>query len=258
MGKKIFLFVAAILVLNTISFSQTASATIGNVDPSSYYVGEEIYVPINVTNFNNIGAITLFIGYDPNVVTFIATVNINSQVSGILSNAYNSQVLMAWSANPPNWATISSGILCKMKFVYLGGSCNITFNPGCEVVNSSLNPINVTYTNNQIPVNNAGANTVKLIDVNNAIVGNTVNVAVEINGLTNVGAITFTINYDNAKLSYINVTNGSISGVVVNPSGGTLYVTWTSLIGVTFSNSTAFTLNFTYNGIGAADLSFGP
>ena len=84
MGKKIFLFVAAILVLNTISFSQTASATIGNVDPSSYYVGEEIYVPINVTNFNNIGAITLFIGYDPNVVTFIATVNINSQVSGIL------------------------------------------------------------------------------------------------------------------------------------------------------------------------------
>jgi len=253
MGKKIFLFVATILVFSTISFSQTASASIGSVDPATYYVGQELTVPINVTNFNDIGAITFFIGYDPDVVTFIGLVNINSQFGGVVSYATSSEVIMAWSSVTS--LNISSGTLCSMKFVYLGGSCDIEFSSNSEVADSNTDIINWTPTGNVIPLNNAGANTIKLLDVTDAVVGTNIAVPLVINGLANVGAVTLYINYDADKLTFVNFNGGS--GPSTNSYGNTIAITWSNTTPMTFINFTAY-LVFTYNGIGSADLEFGP
>lgn len=125
-----------LLVFSTFVYSQTTDLTVGTgiVCPD-----EEVLVPIDVTDFIDIGAFTIFIGYDTAVLTFIEHLNENSETQGIYSNAMitpSTQVGISWSSF--NSADISSGKLVDLKFHYHNDNCPLTFNPGCELVNSSL------------------------------------------------------------------------------------------------------------------------
>ena len=109
---------------------------------------EYVLVPINVTSFYDIGALTLFVGYDTTVLTFVGHLNENPETQGIYSNAMispTSQVGISWSSLNP--ANISDGKLVDLKFYYIDSTCSLTFNDGCELVNSELQVINYTTNN---------------------------------------------------------------------------------------------------------------
>jgi hypothetical protein len=146
--KKIGIHILILTALLPNIYSQTTALFVGTeiVCPN-----EEVLVPINVTDFNDIGAFTLFIGYDTAVLSFTEHLNENPETQGIYSNAMVSpttQIGISWSSLNP--ANITSGKLVDLKFNYNIDNCPLTFNPGCELVNSSLVVIEFTTSDGQI------------------------------------------------------------------------------------------------------------
>ncbi len=87
-----------ILILQPIIMkSQNATATIGNITSCA---GDTVLAPVDVTNFIDVGAMTIYIGYDTNAAEFLSLQNINSAIPGGISfNAVNGQLGIAYS-NP--------------------------------------------------------------------------------------------------------------------------------------------------------------
>jgi hypothetical protein len=146
--KNIGIQILFLIVFSTFLYSQTTELTVGTgiVCPE-----EEVLVPIDVTDFNDIGAFTIFIGYDTAVLTFIEHLNENSETQGIYSNAMvtpSTQIGISWSSI--NSANISSGKLIDLKFQYHTENCSLIFNPGCELVNSSLEIVDFISTDGSI------------------------------------------------------------------------------------------------------------
>jgi len=130
-------------------FSQSYEA---NLDTLSPCPGDTILVPVDVVDFNNIGAITLYIGYDTLVLEYIEHVNENTETVGVLSNAMTTpatQIGIVWSAFAAP-ANMGDGKFVDMKFVYLGGSCDLPFNPGCEIADYDGIPLTTNYVDGLI------------------------------------------------------------------------------------------------------------
>ncbi len=239
-------------------FGQTTSISIGSITANP---GDEINIPIDVSNFTDIGAITLYIGYDPAVLSFQGLNNIDPQVSGISGNAMSNpdQIGLVWTASPPNYANIGSGKMLDMTFTYIGGSCDLTFNAGCEITNSGLIPIPVNYTDGSVgPASQSITATIGSVT---ASPGDEVLIPVDVTGFLDVGAITLYIEYDEAVLSFVGIES-------INPDvTGILAYTMTdpSRIGIvwaanppTYANIASgklVDLKFVYNG-GNSDLTF--
>ena len=114
--------------------SQTAIATLGNIASCA---GEDVLVPMDVVDFNDVGAMTIFIGYDTNLAVFNSILNINPQIPGFISyNDIGGQVNIAYSN--PNPFYISGEKLFDLSFTYLYDSTLLTFNPGTEIANTML------------------------------------------------------------------------------------------------------------------------
>jgi hypothetical protein len=150
--NKIKLFFLIFLIACVTGNAQTGTAAIGSVSGAT--IGSIITVPIDVTGFTNVAAITLSIQYDQSVLTpypdgkTLAS-NINSQISSALISGYSGKINIGWYASNP--ANISSGKLCDLSFVYNGGSTNLTFKVNeCDIQNSVLNPLSVTYNNGSV------------------------------------------------------------------------------------------------------------
>ncbi|MCX6257558.1 MAG: hypothetical protein NTW49_06660 [Bacteroidia bacterium] len=268
MGKKIIMFALMMLALFRLSYAQ-ATATIGAVvaSPTPYTLGQEVDFPLNVTNFNSIGAISLNIGYDPNVIAFVGISNIMIQVSSLSSGIFNSEVILNWYWTGGSYPTCN-GQLCTLRFVYLGGACNLNFDPGCEITtvngvypNISFSDLIVSYTGSSIS-SSPSSGQMRLLAMSNPNVGESVFVNVMMTNLANIGAVSLNINYDNVKLTYAGHQNGILgNNIVVSSDGVQVHANWSAAPPNTQTFTTpeqiAFTLIFVYNGVGNANLSFG-
>jgi hypothetical protein len=117
--------------------SQNAIATLGNIASCT---GENVLVPLDVVDFNDVGAMTMYIGYDTNVAEFVSIQNINPGVpSSISYNATNGQINIAYSS--PTGFYISGEKLFDLSFTFLGDSTALPFNPGTEIANSNAEVI---------------------------------------------------------------------------------------------------------------------
>jgi hypothetical protein len=127
-----------ILILQPIIMkSQNATATIGNVFSCA---GDTMLAPVDVTDFINVGAMTIYIGYDTSAAEFLSLQNINSAIPGGIScNASNGQVGIVYSN--PNSFTITSGKLFDLRFRFPGDSTALPFNPGTEIADPNLETI---------------------------------------------------------------------------------------------------------------------
>lgn len=78
------------------------------------------------------------------------------------------------------------------------------------------------------------------------------NVAInlDVTGFTGIGSFQFYIQTDPAVMTYQNVTNFSMPGLLVGNSGnGIISLIWTNVTPHTWANGTLLTLNFKYNGL---------
>ncbi len=126
--------------------AQTATA---KLDTLTTCPVDTVLVPLNVTNFIDIGAMSIYIHFDTNTTTFISLQNISPLLtSGLAVNVFNSQVAIAYSSLTP--FTLNSGLLFDLKFVYLSDSTDLDFTPETEIANSNLETLPLNTYNGKI------------------------------------------------------------------------------------------------------------
>ncbi len=148
MKKQLFIL-SMLLLFNYIGIvSQNASITIQQVTSCQNF---EVMVPVSVENFSNIGAISLYIGYDTTQLNFETIINIHPSFQGLLFNQMNyPQPQIGISYTSLTGTTLISGVLFDMKFFYKNQISTIGFLPNCEIVSSDLEIIEVTYNNGNV------------------------------------------------------------------------------------------------------------
>ncbi len=143
--KKYILLASILMQLSTLNtFAQTAYASIENTVACDSTV---VFVPVNVENFLDVGAITMFIGFDTLNLKDISIENINSQFPDLLYKVMygpEPQIGISWIG--VNGADVVSGKLFDIKLLYSSGTSNLVFNSKCEIATKDLDIISVEYT----------------------------------------------------------------------------------------------------------------
>jgi len=249
MNRKIYILLTVLLAWSFNLKAQTAQIGSQTATP-----GASVSFDIDVAGLPaNVGAVSLFIGYDPNVLTF--TGSVGGTLSGyILNNMVGTnQIGIQWT--DPSGADIN-GTLLTLNFQYsgLGGTCDLTFNTGCEFSDILLNSITVAYTNGSIGPN-PGIATITIDE----IVANAGPISFGVTGAgftANAGAVTLFIEFDPSILQFTGYTS-TLPSVMISGdnTSGLISVAYSSTTGSSL-NTTFLTLNFNYNATGSSELVF--
>jgi len=111
---------------------------------------QEVLLPVTAASMLNVGAITLFIGFDTTKLTFISIENIDPQLSGMSTNMMTvpSQLAFAWSSTSA--INFDDGKMFDLKFMSNGQTTPVYFNPGCEIADPAGIIIPVVLTNGSV------------------------------------------------------------------------------------------------------------
>lgn len=142
MKKLISLIIISIIISSNV-FSQTIS-----IDTVWASEGDYVVVPMRVTNFANVGSITLFISYDQQKFDWSHAMNWNNEllINGQpFAHANNGILAISWF--DLNGVDIAQGKLVDLKFKYHGDLINLNFEANCEITDTAANSIGVSYTN---------------------------------------------------------------------------------------------------------------
>jgi len=138
--KKRFIFSIFIFFAGFTLSAQTESLTIGT---SAVCAGEEVFLPVMAADLSNIGAITLYISFDTNSLTYLSLENIDPQLTSLTSNFTTSppQLIIVWSN--VTGANFPSTKFFDIKFQFINTTAPVGFDPGCEIadVNSQIIPV---------------------------------------------------------------------------------------------------------------------
>ncbi len=249
-----------IIILLSFWFSPEAQAqtTTLSLPVMTATPGENITVPLTVTNFNNIGAISLVINFDEVSLSYVTTQNTASSIN-LVANATSGSLSLAWfDASGSNPLNVGDGTLAELVFKYTGGTSDLLFDTAqSEIADATGEVISVTFENGHIrPAE--GVTTVSL-PVLEVPAGTQVRVPVLVSSFNDVGAISLKINFDQSILSFVNLENAP-EGVnfTVNAAGGILSLAWFDVTGttpLTLADTTLVEILFDFSA-GSSDLNF--
>ena len=117
----------------------------------------EIVVPINVTNCNNVGAISLMLNYQNTVLTYLGYQNLNAALNTgfLIVNSTGSKVIISWASTTA--ANIGTGTLMQLRFTAIPGTSSLNWDTGipgnCEYSDVMGNVISSTYVNGTATIN---------------------------------------------------------------------------------------------------------
>ncbi len=148
-----------LIALQGITLAQPINTTAGSVTSCP----GEVQVPINVTNCNGIGAISLVVDFNSACLTFLGYQNLNPALSSglLIVNSTGNRVIIVWANSTA--ANVGNGTLMQLRFTAIPESGSLTWDtqtPGnCEYSSTSgiILPatfVNGTATINQPPVIN--------------------------------------------------------------------------------------------------------
>jgi hypothetical protein len=121
-------------------------------------VGESIAVPIQVNRFNNIGAVSLIVTYDPEVLRFASGAETRALISGAPRENFSANVVepgelrVSWfdltGSSPIN---IRDGTLLTITFHrYAGGESAISFAEGSEISTIEADPVGARFRDGRV------------------------------------------------------------------------------------------------------------
>jgi len=220
--------------------SHVAPHTIGGyANPTN---GQSITVPVKVTNFSNIGYISLTMYYDPGVVTYQGVTLVPS-IGGSFtaSNPESGQIVLGWSSGS-SVSLPDSSTLVNLAFHYISGNTTLAFydnGNSCKYAEGSSLPslydlpTPTYYINGFIGPNllNAGFTADDTIPV--------VNNTLHFSDLSTGGPTAWNWSFNPATVTFIDGTNAaSQSPHVLIPVNGAYSVTLTVTKGILTSTMT--------------------
>lgn len=137
----------------TFTVTQASAMNLGSAVVSA--ANTDVFIPINVSDMNNMGSMDIKVTYDNTVMTFVELANLSTEAAGTISNittsGTTSTVNLSWLNNGSAGINFVNGKFLDLKFNYLGGSAGINFNQAlCELADWGGNLISVSYTNTTI------------------------------------------------------------------------------------------------------------
>jgi hypothetical protein len=219
---------SALLLLFCVSWVGTVQAqeTTVAIPAVSAEAGESVQVPVDVDAFNDIGAVTLVVTYDSDVLTFNGLENAaRPQFEANVPS--EGELRISWfdqsGTNPINLGT---GKLLDMNFAYSSGSTTLTFDEGqSEIANAQATPIEVNYEAGRVA---STIGEVALGSVTDASLGQTITIPVSAQGFTSsIGSASLSIAFDADVLQFealsdqsgLNLSAGSPQEGIVNVGG---------------------------------------
>ncbi|MEI6436650.1 MAG: T9SS type A sorting domain-containing protein [Bacteroidota bacterium] len=145
-SKMKFQFVIFFLVFQC----NLMSAQIASISTMEICAGQEVFVPVSGYALSDIGALTFYIDFDTNNLTFLSVENIDLQLSGMSVNLMVNpkQLAFAWSNTVP--ISFINTKLFDIKFVSNGQSSVVHYNTGCELSDTGGVVIPVTFIDGAI------------------------------------------------------------------------------------------------------------
>jgi hypothetical protein len=246
-------FMGLVIVLGMGKIFAQTTISAGVVTAS---VGDTVSVPISVTNFTNVGAISIKIGYNSTATTFVG---IKDAPAGVVftSNGAGGVITLGWfDATAGSPINLGSGVLLNIRVVFNGGTSAFTFNPALsEIANESGTVIPITYTNGSVSPLALGVT----IGTVQAALNSTATVPITVTNFNQVGAISLKIQYDVNVLQFDSIANAPASmSFTKGATGGVLTIGWFDASGntpVTIGSGKLMDLKFTYKG-GISTLTF--
>jgi hypothetical protein len=218
-------------------------------------------VQVSMLNFSSVGAVTLFIAYDSEVLSFQGIDNITAGPAGSwYASTTTNTIIVQFTTPINNVGYTMNGHVFDLKFGYLGGfNSNLTIT-SAEVANAFLGSIPVDLTNNGSVTQSAALATVDLGSDQPAASGNPVTVPLNMATTQEFSSFIYKISFDPAKLSFVQILNQGVNGSITAPApvNGVLTLTWNGTPYPSGYTGKVCDLKFVYNGGGDAPLTFKP
>jgi hypothetical protein len=216
--------------------------------------GTQIQVPIRVRDFENVGAVSLHLTFDPLVLSYVGFSNTSGYPGLAAENPLPGIITTAGFAPPPPGATSGvylpyDAILYTLTFTYLGGTTNLAWNDdihSCEYANwpdyYAFNDIPQAdfYIDGSISQNQQGVNLTLFLEGLYNTTTNQMNKTHDFDGSNTVPKYPGTIadmitvelrdpnNYDAVILQVNNIPlhqDGSAGFSIAEPLSGSYYIT---------------------------------
>ena len=242
------------------SVSQISGSGLVDLSEEVGTAGSNVEVAVNMSGsgFSDVKGFTLKVGYNPTALAFNSVTN--SMLGGTLTANANAGILtITWTGTSKNLSSLTN--VFDIKFVYNGGGTTpVTFEPGCQVSNSSLALIPTDYTDGEAQ-ESTGTTDLTI----GTVIGTQYNVESvpitlgAIDGGGYLGALTLKIGYDNTKLVFNGITPGTIaSGITSSASNGIITINWSKSNNTTDLTGVLMSMLFTYNTTATVPITFEP
>ncbi len=150
--NRIFL-ILFVLSLPNWAQGQNYSIAMNDVDAC---LGDAVLMPVQGSNLDNIGAITLFISYQPENLQFDTLTISQGQLAGLIyndvqdsTNSYSiGKIGISWSGFSP--ANLGNNTLFELQFTFTGQSTNLGFDSICEIADFDANILLVDYVGGSV------------------------------------------------------------------------------------------------------------
>jgi hypothetical protein len=129
------------------------SAITANIGFAGAAAGTNVLVPITFSNpagpVNNMGALTMYVNFDFNKLTFLDAQN-NIHGATVTMDAVTHKISIAWASGT---ATDLTGKFLDLRFICnLAGPAPVTFADGCELANIAASIVPVNWVNGGVNV----------------------------------------------------------------------------------------------------------
>ena len=128
-------------------FMSAQTITINTVEVCA---AQEVLLPVTCTSLLNVGALTLYIGFDTTKLSFVSVENIDPQLAGMSTNLMTSPTQLAFAWSNPTPIGFQAGKMFDIKFITNGQSTPVYYNPGCEIADPSGSAIPATYADGSL------------------------------------------------------------------------------------------------------------
>ncbi|MCF6169547.1 MAG: cohesin domain-containing protein [Bacteroidales bacterium] len=234
-------FLSLLFLIGRSGFSQNAPlTTAGKVLDAS---AGTINVPVTVSNFDNIGSITLTLDYNPSVISYVSATPSPAFSGMTIDGSVPGQLVISWTTVAGAITLPDESQLAEVEFSYISGSTSLSWdNAGnggsnCEYADDVLVPLNDTPTADYYVdgfVTSHVAPTTMAPEIGDVVAG-PIDVPITVENFWGIGAIALTLEYDPNILTFTGSTPHSNFGAAMivgnSPSAGGKYkivISWIS------------------------------